>query len=156
MARVLLQDAEDATLTLLKAAVDGFTPGSGFTAPQVYYTDVDDDGQDSKFNPPAQGITWIRANFIPNTGGQFSLGGGENTKFRRFGILIHQVFTPSNRGSEENHRLCEAIMDAYDGIESGGVWFRDIRTNRVGNERGWFQQNVVGEWLYDDHKTVTN
>lgn len=147
---VTLNQAEDLALALLYQVVADFVQQDGHEIAHIYHTDVHDKDGEFVNNPPTPEQTWLRAQFAPNDGFQASMGGGPN-RYRRFGLLTVQVFTPGGQGKRANGAICQTLMRGFEGQAAGAVSFENVRTVEVGRSDAWFQQNVVMEWDYDDH-----
>lgn len=136
-----------------------FTPTNGCEKPRLYFDDVayedDDDATGSEpVNPPDNDTSWIRVNIRPLSGYQASLGAaGSYRAFRRNLLIVLRVHTPFGDGMEENDRICESLIDAFDGKHTASsVWFRNFGFQHVGKDGPWSVQNTSGEARYDDIK----
>lgn len=84
---------------------------------------------------------------------QDTLGGVGNRSFRRVGVIIVQIFTPTGNGLQESYDLAKVVIDAFEGKASpGGVWFRNVRLNEIGHEGHFMQTNVLVDFRYDERK----
>ena len=97
---------------------------------------------------------WCRPSVRHATGEQASLSGGTGTKrWQRNGILTVQIFTPVGDGLSRAYDLAKIVGDAYEGYASpGGVWFRNLRVNEIGDSGKYSQANVIVEFEYDEIK----
>ena len=74
-------------------------------------------------------------------------------RFRRFGVLIVQLLVPSGRGLSGGTDYAKLIQDAYEGVTSpGGVIFRNVRVNEIGQSGSFYQTNVSADFEYDEIK----
>lgn len=101
---------------------------------------------------PAGTATWARLTIIHNLGQQVTLGAVGNRRFRRFGIVTVQIFTPAGDGLTRADAMVKIAMDALEGATTDGgdtVDFRRARFNEVGEDGPWHQTNVTAEFEYD-------
>lgn len=80
--------------------------------------------------------------------------GGKGTggqRFRRFGLVTVQIFTPSGDGLTNSDVLVDLAVDAFEGENTGSdrVEFRNVRANEVDQDGPWNQNNVIAEFTYD-------
>jgi hypothetical protein len=110
------------------------------TSVKLYYWDVADD-------KPSED-EWARITVQHSTG---SNDGITNKFFLREGIVTIQLFTNFGQGLSRNDILAKVAVDAFQGKSSpGGVWFRNVRMNEIGNDDKWFQTNILAEFQYDE------
>lgn len=103
------------------------------------------------FKPPALPNPYVSINVIFNTGSQTSLGLVGNRKFQHSGFIAVQVFTPSNKGTDTNDDMCHSVLSFFDGVDMGyGLWSYDGSIKTVGDKDGYYQQNVVIEFNFED------
>jgi len=140
-----LTAARDAILTQFKTVWD--TQASPIA--KVLWQDSDDE-------VPKGTESWARVTVVHNQGRQATLVGQTgNRRFRRFGLVTVQVFTPIDDGLTKNDILAKLAIDAFEGQTAGGgdrVEFRNVRSNEVGPDGTWFQTNVFAEFEYDEIK----
>ena len=147
------EEATDYILAKFKTAWDANAGAfNGGTVPDVEWPrvaiDEDDKGHLSKGNKP-----WARIRVQHNAGEQRSMGEKPNRRFTKYGIVTVQVFTPAGkRGSVTGYRLGNVALDAFEGEESGDVWFRNAVLREVGVDGHWDQMNVYAEFEYDTVK----
>lgn len=103
-----------------------------------------------KFDKPDTLQKWARLNIQFNEGSQHSLGKTGNRKFHRSGLIIVQVFTPSNKGTNDNDELAEGIVNLFDGEHIQDFWMYDGRVRTVGSDGEYYQQNAVIEFTFED------
>lgn len=141
MTATLLQ-ARDEILGALKTAWDA-DPGS--TGLPVLYSDTEED-------VPATGA-WARVTVQHNEGFQATLSNAVGARrFRRLGTVTVQVFTPHNEGGTLSDTLATVAKNAFEGVTTspGRVIFRNVRVNEVGQDKEWFQVNVLADFEYDE------
>jgi hypothetical protein len=98
---------------------------------------------------------YARATVLHSGGRQSTLGGKSGTRFDRSGVVIIQCFGPIGigKGLTNAEQIATMALDALEGKTTpGGIWFRNCRPNDIGPADGWFQINVVAEFLYDEVK----
>lgn len=147
------EEARDYILDKFKAAWDANAGQfNGGTVPDVEWPNVpiseDDKGHMSKGNKP-----WARVRVQHNSGEQRTLAEKPNRRFTRRGLVTVQVFAPAGkRGLVTGDRLGNVALDAFEGEETGDVWFRNAVLREVGVDGAWYQVNVVAEFEYDATK----
>lgn len=103
--------------------------------------------------PPKTPTPWLRIKMTHTDGRQASLTGGlgvKNRRFRRYGLVEIQVFTPLGSSLREPDRLGTLVMNALEGASTPhDVLFRRVRKNEVGSDGHWFQVNVYADFEYD-------
>jgi hypothetical protein len=110
---------------------------------------------ETHINPPDQSQGYARATVLHSTGGQSSLGGTNGVRFSRQGVAIIQCFGPLGIGKSLtiSEEIASMALDAFEGKTTpGGIWFRNCRFNEIGPADGWFQINVIAEFIYDEVK----
>ncbi len=112
------------------------------------------DNVGSKSVPPDGQEPWARVVLRHNTSRQATLAGAVGTRrFERKGTLVVQVFEIPGKGLSGAVDLPIVVSRAYEGVASpGGVWFRDVTINEVGQDGDFFQTNVVVSFEYDEIK----
>ena len=74
-----------------------------------------------------------------------------NRRFTREGIITVQIFTMFGEGLSSSDVLSKVAADAFQGKSTpGGVWFRNVRLNEVGQDGEFFQVNVLADFTYDE------
>lgn len=103
--------------------------------------------------PPSTQVPWARVKVRHTTAGQASLTGALGTqRFERKGILTIQIFQPAGKGLSGATDLPKIVQDAYEGVETNGVWFRDVVANEIGPNGDFYQTNIVALFEYDEIK----
>jgi hypothetical protein len=92
------------------------------------------------------------------TSSQVTLGRGDLTRFRTFGIVTVQVFEISGDGMASADTLVDLALNAFEGERTGldRIYFRNARVNEIGQDGPWFQTNVIAEFEYDKLATPTD
>lgn len=93
------------------------------------------------------------AAFIQHADGfQSTLVGSVGSReFTRLGFVTVQIFTPAGQGLQETYELAKVVSDAFEGISTpGGVWFRNVRLNEVGQDGEFYQLNVIANFRYTE------
>lgn len=113
----------------------------------VYWDNLSSNGQ------PPQDKPWFRVVVRHTDSDQSSLGEANNRRFNRVGLVSVQVFTPAGaRGLTLADQLGKMAVDAFEGKEADGVWFRNVRLQEIGPDGPWFQYNVTASFTYDQTK----
>lgn len=111
-------------------------------APVVYW---DKTSADDKPNPDTTEV-WVRMTVRHEIGRNDAIG---NRLFQREGTVTAQLFTRFGTGLANVDAASKVIVDAYQGQStSGGVWFRNVRMNEVGQDGQWFQTNILADFEY--------
>ncbi len=136
--------ARDDILKHFTAAWNAQTP----PVPLHLYTDKHEDLPD---NAPFARITVKHNIFEQVTVGGRVASGGAGQRFRRFGIIIVQVFTLSGGGQVASDTFVDVALAAFEGKNTGDdkIEFRNARINEIGQDGPWFQVNVISEFTYD-------
>lgn len=112
--------------------------------------------QDKKDELPLGTESWARITVLHNEGRRVTVGGDPgNRRFRRFGVINIQIFTPFGDGLVTNDKLVQVAVDAFEGKTTGGgdtVEFRNVRSNEIGPDGDWYNTNVVVNFEYDSVK----
>jgi hypothetical protein len=96
---------------------------------------------------------WARVQVQHGPGANAAITGGLGQQcVRREGILTVQLFTPIG-GQVQADEFSEAIEAAFINYSTpGGVWFRNVRSNEIGQDGPWFQTNILSDFEY--HKLI--
>lgn len=104
-----------------------------------------------RFTPPQIPNPWVRISVIFNDGAQTSLGEKGNRRFQKSGFVTVQVFTPVNKGTDQNDEMASSILTFLDGESMGSeLWLYNGRINTIGDKDDYYQQNVVVEFNFED------
>ena len=89
---------------------------------------------------------WCRATAVHTGGGNDHIG---NKLFFRFGTVTIQIFTRYGSGLANNDLAAKVAIDAFQGKSTpGGVWFRGVTLNEIGQDGDWYQSNVLANFEY--------
>ncbi len=144
-----IEDARDLILGLFKDYMEDnvlqITLADDY--PSVYYENLESGELPPKDEP------WFRLTVRHLEGDQSTLGGVGARRFSKTGLVTVQVFVPAGaRGQTLADKLGKMTVDAFEGKEAGGVWFRRVKLNEIGPEGPWFQTNVTAEFTYEQTK----
>ena len=98
---------------------------------------------------------WARITVSHIDSAQTTLGGLNNRRFTRQGIVAVQMFSPLVDGGGLTFAEQSAIIsrDAFEGVgTASGIWFRNTRIKEIGPDATWYQINVIAEFQYDELK----
>ena len=94
---------------------------------------------------------WVQFHVLNNLGRQVSTG-APTKRFRRFGIIMAQIYTPEGSGQTIAMSIADEIADIFDGLTVNEIRFWDVSVKEVGTFEGWYRVNVVADFLFDDLK----
>lgn len=103
-----------------------------------------------KFDPPNPLSKWARVNVQFNDGNQSSLGKIGNRRFTKLGLLFVQIFTPINKGTDENDSLANSSANLFDGVRIQDLWLYNGRIKTIGSADEYYQQNVIVEFEFEE------
>lgn len=105
---------------------------------------------------PAEDDIWARWNVDYVTGGQVTMAGPGQRKFRKGGLIYVNVYSPLGGGLTQARDASQVALFAYEGQRTpGDVWFRNVRIESEGHGRGtggnksWWTTVVVAEFIYE-------
>jgi hypothetical protein len=83
---------------------------------------------------------------------QVTLGGIGGRRYRVFGLVTVQIFTPFGGGQKKSDEISGVVKGAFRGVNTGGdaIEFRNVRVVDVGQAGAWLQTNVLAEFNYDE------
>jgi hypothetical protein len=95
---------------------------------------------------------WARVTVRHSAGNKSSLSNEVGSRrFTYVGTIFVQIFTVHEDGMVSADVLADIAMRAFEGnVTSGGVIFRQVRLNEVGQDGQWFQTNVLVDFEYDN------
>lgn len=136
-------DARDAIYLQFETVWNAQTP----PVPPILYDDLN-------FETPDGDVAWVFLMVRHTASSQETLGETGSRRFRRRGIVIVQVRTPTGLGLSTNDIFSKIALDAFEGIETAPdeVIFRNVRLQEVGNDGAWFLSNVMADFEYDEVK----
>lgn len=106
-----------------------------------------------RFNPPDG--EYIFVSVRSRGGGQSTLGGVGNRRYRRESAVIAQVFVPVGQGLQRNDVLAKAFRDLFEGSRvgpNGELEFFDGVIRELGPTGKHNQHNVEIEFSYQERK----
>jgi len=101
-------------------------------------------------NKPATPATWVRINVKFNKENQDSLGIIGNRRYKGLGLIIIQVFTPINKGTNDNDTTANACKVLLDGIRIGSLHIYNGGVRTIGSDGEYYQQNVNFEFQFEN------
>ena len=138
-----IDEAEEIILAAFVAGWEDKTP---------YQFDNEGGTNISNANPADGNIAWVRVVVRPQQFRQKTQGGPGNRIFERDGLILVQIFTPSNTGTAEANSLGQSIVDIFEGSRFGGVVVTSMTARKVGTDGKWFQVLAEGTYDYDELK----
>ncbi len=138
-----LRGAREEILALVKAVTDTF---SNFV---VLWPDRPGQSPVSDSSSPK---SWARVTIQHGLRRQSTLSGGAgNRRFTASGVVTIQLFSPASDGLQDQDTKAQALRNAFEGVSTpNGVWFRNARSNEVGQDGAWHQTNVLADFEYDE------
>jgi hypothetical protein len=131
---------KNAIYACFKAAMDA----SAYAATPVLYPDVVAD------KVPDGNYVKIFVDY--NTERQASIGGDGLRRYRIYGLVMVQIFTPFGKGEVDSDLISGVVKSAFRGVNTGAdaITFRNARAITVGQSGAWLQANVTAEFDYDE------
>jgi len=103
------------------------------------------------FTPPVDNTSWARLTIIFNSSDIASLGSEDNRLFRRYGIIMLDVFTERGRGMYVNDIACQKALNIFEGKTlAGGIRIYRAGIETIEVEDKWFHQRVNAEFEFDE------
>lgn len=133
--------ARDAIYGCLASAL----AASAYASIPVYYPDVVKD-------TPTGNAAFLKAYVDLTNEDQRSLGSTGNRRFRVYGMVMVQIFTPFGKGQVEADLISGVVKGAFRGVNTGAdaITFRNARVVDVGHDGAFLQTNVFAEFDYDE------
>lgn len=131
--------AKDAIYAVLKTAIEGST----YQALNIVYPDTKEDTPDGEHIRVFVDLTDER---------QRSIGGTGLRRYRVYGLIMIQIFTPFGNGEVLADDIAGVVKGAFRGVNTGAdaITFRHARVVSVGQDASWLQTNVTVEFDYDE------
>lgn len=106
------------------------------------------------FREPDQDTAWARVSVRHLDGGQETLGGTGNRKFRRNAAVAVQVFTPRGGGLGAGDDLAAEILTLFEAKSISGLDFVNGTISEIppGDDEKTFQHNIVVRFDYEEIK----
>lgn len=96
----------------------------------------DNDGE----RPPEDNSPWCRLMVFDGDTTRVEVGA---PTYRKYGVAIAELYGPVGEGDGGLLTLIDAIVAAFLGVTAGGVRYRTVHAERVGENGGVYQINVV-------------
>lgn len=94
--------------------------------------------------------TWVRFNIKHFDGAQITMGAPTSNRFEQKGTIIIQIFQKEGNFGLDAQAKASAVLDLYQGADSGGIHYYNARVREVGNDdNGWYQINVLADFRYE-------
>jgi hypothetical protein len=106
----------------------------------------------ASYTPPDGNTAWTSFSVQFNGGKQMSIGASGSRDFRRFGIVLIQIFTPAEDSTYNNDVNAMKALNIFDGKTINSVVFYEGAVDTVGVEGKWFQQNVIVYFYFNEIK----
>ncbi len=134
-----------------QAVVDAWPLFSGSVTLDVDNIFFDDRKKDG---PPADATAvWSRLIIRHFGGGQSSLSGAAGKAlYDRDMLVTIQLFTPFNDGLAVNDAVSQYLVEVFQGKAFNNLWFRDVFSKEIGNDKIWFQTHIMATGTYDQLK----
>jgi hypothetical protein len=137
-----LTEARDALYTPFLQA----WAASAYSTVPVHYPDAIEEGNDAS-------ESYVRVHITHTNERQKTLGETGQRRYRLYGLINFQVFTPLNTGQIDADLMTTIIKNAYRGKNTGStdaITFRGTRVTEVGRDGGRLQTNVTVDFDYDE------
>jgi hypothetical protein len=123
------------TLTEIRNAVIArMTAQTAIAAGDVRYPN------DKTYDPKGKAI-WARLTNIPGLAGANEIGNGPVV--HRTGIVIIQIFVPSNSGTLLITQTADKLRELFEFQGDGKLSYFSVSSTEVGDSNGWYQQNIT-------------
>lgn len=123
------------TLTEIRNAVIArMTAQTAIAAGDVRYPN------DKTYDPKGKAI-WARLTNIPGLAGANEIGNGPVV--HRTGIVIIQIFVPSNSGTLLITQTADKLRELFEFQDDGRLSYFSVSSTEVGDSNGWYQQNIT-------------
>ncbi|HFV9291450.1 TPA: phage tail terminator-like protein [Serratia fonticola] len=123
------------TLTEIRNAVIArMTAQTAIAAGDVRYPN------DKTYDPKGKAI-WARLTNIPGLAGTNEIGNGPVV--HRTGIVIIQIFVPSNSGTLLITQTADKLRELFEFQDDGRLSYFSVSSTEVGDSNGWYQQNIT-------------
>ena len=110
-------------------------------------TQYDNDGL---FNKPDDGTEYSRFNIRTVSAEQVETG--STHRYRRFGLVVVQLFFPFGIGDKDLKITEDHIISAFEGSNDSDVHFKTAYLEEVGRDGSYWQENVNLPFYFDDVK----
>jgi hypothetical protein len=90
---------------------------------------------------------WVRISVRGAREEQASIGGAGSNRFRNYGLIIVQVFTPMREGPQAGRSIADTVGAIYRRQQFSGITCRGASVRDLGKVAGWIQHNVeIAYW----------
>jgi len=102
-------------------------------------------------------IDWDNVRFIPVKGQPYirlqiewydAAGAGPH-RVRESGYVLISVFVPLSMGTRYQARMIDDLKTIFLNLRVTGLQFKPSRVQRVGENRGWYQRNLIVPFDYN-------
>lgn len=94
---------------------------------------------------------WVRLSVRGAREEQASIGGAGSNRFRNYGVIIVQVFTPMREGPQAGRSIADVVGAIYRRQQFSGITCRGASVRDLGKVAGWIQHNVEIPYFRDDN-----
>ena len=103
----------------------------------------------TEFTAP-ENSPWIKFMIQHDPTEQITFPAPTTVRYRTYGRILAQVFTPLEEGTKEALELARVIEVAFRRVTVSGVRFETPSVLPIGRREGVYQVNVECEWWHDD------
>jgi hypothetical protein len=93
--------------------------------------------------------TYIIFKVIFNGGSQVSLGNIGSRKYDTYGLIVAEVYTVQNTGTNTNDEICETVLELFDGQNINDIILTNGHISTGGNINGYYLQTVTCEFMFE-------
>lgn len=105
---------------------------------------------DNDITDPPGNTLWMRLSIIEFDNERVTIG-GTTSKFRTFGEMAVQIFSPINTGDGGSRNLADDIHTVFRSLIYNGIVFRTPSINVIGRSDSWWQINVNCPFYTDNN-----
>ena len=113
------------------------------TALQIGWTDSPVDFDNVQFNP-VKGQPYIRMQIE-----WFDAAGAGPHRIREDGYVLLHIFVPVHMGTRFQAKMIDKLKILFMNLRITGMHFKPSRVQRVGENRGWYQRNLIVPFDYN-------
>ena len=142
-----MADAESAYNTILgklKTKMDAARPLVPIAWPNIQFDPADD-------YTPGTHQGWARVALVGGDAEIASAGGTGSRRWRHYGVVVVQVFTPLGKGAAMALAIADDVATAFRGVTASGVVLRAPTVRPIGTdaEGAFWQCNIETPYRYD-------
>jgi hypothetical protein len=93
--------------------------------------------------------SFIRVNIFRGDAPQKTMGGPTGNTFRQLGVIVIQIFVPSDNGTKDANDIASELCTIFRNKQFDGVTCYSPGINDIGDVEGWYQINVNCDFHYD-------